>query len=225
MSITAPPRACIPLAGFVEPKAPITQPIIESNLSPDQCFGVANSAFVFSRTLGAKAVTDRGTVLGLYQYEALITPSPASKRRFDVERDTDSYLSALEGIVLERITQPGYPLERLGPMNTVCNCHGWIFTGGQLGIHDYDVATILSEHCYEAVNKPAEGDLAIYRVNGIIMHSGIVHRPAASHEILIRSKWGPFGVFAHAPAAHGGDLTFYHTPRWGHLLAMMPAAY
>jgi hypothetical protein len=204
--------------------APFAPPLIESNLSPEECFGVANSAFVFSRIAGGRAVTDRGTVLGLYRYEALITPSTVSQRRFDVERDMACFLNSLEVIVLERVKRPGSLLERMGPMNAGCNCHGWVFTGGQAGIHDYDVATILSEHCYEAVERPSHGDVAVYRTDGTIIHSGIVHQPSLNQPLLIRSKWGPFGVFAHRPEAHGGEVTYHRTPRWGHQLAMLPAA-
>ena len=130
-------------------------------------------------------------------------------------------MSALEAIVLERIRLPGSRLERSGAINPRCNCHGFVFAGGQSGIHDNDVATILEEHRYEAVARPAHGDVAIYRVEGAVVHSGIVHHFAPARDVLVQSKWGPFGVFFHHPAAHGGELTFYRTPRWGHALAVL----
>jgi hypothetical protein len=171
-----------------------------------------------------KAVTDCGTVLPLYHFEALITPSTVSKRRFDPQRDVEGFLAALESIVLERIKMPGSHLERSAALNPGSNCHGWIFTGGQAGIHDHDVPTILREHRYETVSQPSHGDLAIYRVDGVTVHSGIVHHFASSPEVLVRSKWGPFGVFFHRPDAHSGEVTFHRAPRWGHQLTLLPAA-
>lgn len=209
---------------FFGAEPPSPQPLIESNLSPDDCFGVVNSTFVFSPVNGARAVTDRGTVVPLYQYQALITPSAAAQKRFDPERDMGAFLAALETIVLDRIKTPGSRLERAGAINSGCNCHGFVFTNGQIGIHDKDVVTILEEHRYEPVSRPAHGDLAVYRFEDTITHTGIVQHFAPGHEILVRSKWGPFGVFWHHPAAHGGELTYYHTPRWGHALTVLPAA-
>jgi hypothetical protein len=184
---------------------------------------VANSTFVFTPAAGCKALTDRGRVLPLFHYEALITPSASSKRRFNPERDVDAFLSALETIVLDRIKLPGFVLERCGPLNPAANCHGWVFARGQFGIHDRDVATILEEHRYERVSQPASGDLAIYRVDGVIVHSGIVHVSVPRREIVIRSKWGPFGVFFHQPGAHSGDCTFYRSSRLGNDLTILPA--
>lgn len=212
------------MVGFFDAEPPSPPPLIESNLSPDECFGVVNSAFVFSPVDGLSAVTDRGRVMPLYRYQTLITPSAAAQKRFDSERDVAAFLTALEAIVLEQIKTPGSRLERAGAINPNCNCHGFVFTNGQIGVHDQDVVAILDEHRYEAVANPAHGDLAVYRFEDTITHTGIVQRFAPGREILVRSKWGPFGVFWHHPAAHGGELTYYHTPRWGHALTVLPAA-
>jgi len=113
---------------------------------------------------------------------------------------------------------------RLTGPNADCNCHGWIFTGGQYGIRNSDVPMILADNGYLRVESPQEGDLAIYDNRGEYTHSGRVRLTRPEGGVLIESKWGPFGVFLHALDAQpfSGVCTFYRSPRSGHRLEIQP---
>jgi hypothetical protein len=82
----------------------------------------------------------------------------------------------------------------------------------------------LREHAYEQVHDVRSGDLAIYTAEGRMVHSGFVRLTVPGHEILVESKWGPFGVFLHAAEAHPGQCSFYRSARRGDSLRIVPIA-
>jgi hypothetical protein len=110
---------------------------------------------------------------------------------------------------------------RTGPAGDGTNCHGWVFTGGRHWISGKEVETILADNGYREVQAPQPGDLAVFRESGAVIHSGVVCGLSEEGTVLIESKWGRLGRFVHTAEQHcylGSDLTYYHTPRGGHLL-------
>jgi hypothetical protein len=115
---------------------------------------------------------------------------------------------------------------RLLEANPASNCHGWIFTGGQYGVRDSDVAKILADNNYVEVTEPRDGDLAVYTVHDQICHSGLVRIANKHAPVLIESKWGPLGVYLHAVKSQpfGEVCKFYRSPREGHLVTLRRSA-
>jgi hypothetical protein len=110
---------------------------------------------------------------------------------------------------------------RTGPAGNDTNCHGWVFTGGRHWISGKEVDTILADNGYRVVKAPQQGDLAVFRENGTVVHTGVVCGLSEDGTVLMESKWGRLGRFVHT-AEHncylGAELAYYHTPRGGHLL-------
>jgi hypothetical protein len=73
------------------------------------------------------------------------------------------------------------------------NCHGLVFAARRTGISDpAEVLKILTDDGYSELRmkeKPLPGDIAIYREEGDIVHSGIVMWVKAD-EPWILGKWG-----------------------------------
>jgi hypothetical protein len=153
------------------------------------------------------AVTDSGRAIPLFHFE-MFTPA----------KDAEQLILAAEKFQHQviRVEQP----------SAECNCHGWIFTGGQFGIRNPDVRAILADNGYVAVKDVREADLAIYTNGDDYTHSGVVRLTDPSGLILVESKWGPFGVFLHAPDMQpfSGVCTFYRSARHGHQLALHPVS-
>jgi hypothetical protein len=103
-----------------------------------------------------------------------------------------------------------------------CNCHGFVFTGGQYWVSGDAVGIILEDNQYKEVGAPQAGDIAMYRNDvGQIVHTGIVRGLSADGLILTESKWGCMGRFIHRHDQHpyaDSTCTFYRSPRPGHLL-------
>lgn len=100
------------------------------------------------------------------------------------------------------------------------NCHGWVFTGGRYWLDPGAVELVLKENGYVDVTAPRPGDLAIYRGNGSVSHTGVVRYVSDAAPVLVEGKWGPMGVYVH-PAdqcPYGAAPTFYRSSRPGHLL-------
>jgi hypothetical protein len=112
-------------------------------------------------------------------------------------------------------------IERADPDPTH-NCYGWVFTAGRYWVPFDMVDSILADNRYEQVSNPSEGDLAVYRDAGVLVHTGVVLHTGDC--TLIESKWGPLGRYIHLPddQPFGGTCTFYHSARRGHLLAGLP---
>jgi len=148
---------------------------------------------------GANGLTDAGHAIPLFQFEML---TPAA--------------DAEDGILTEVRYQ--HQVIRLAEPSASSNCHGWVFTGGQFGIRNPDVPLILRDNGYAHVPDIQEGDLAIYTADLEITHSGIVRVVDPGGRVLVESKWGPFGVFLHAPDVQpfSGTCAFYRSVREGH---------
>jgi hypothetical protein len=196
-------------------------PELAYSMPPEDSFGVESATFVLGDEKRVCAVTDRGTVIPLFRYEAMIRPSQVGAHRFDPERDLPSYLAFLESLFLKNVMKVTSWVERVAPINPAANCHGWIFTRGQFGVDDSYVPVILAEQGYKLVQEPQVGDIAIYCYeSGKVGHSGLVQFSAPHREIMIESKWGPFSVFTHPLHAYSGIWSFYRSNRSGHCLTI-----
>jgi hypothetical protein len=151
-----------------------------------------------------EAITDKGRAISLFHFKMYSTATEVEQFIETNEKDRAQLI-------------------RLLAANPASNCHGWVFTSGQYGIRDTDVAAILTDNDYLEVHEPREGDLAVYTAHDQkICHSGLV-RIANKHEpLLIESKWGPFGVYLHAVKAQpfSAECKFYRSPRESHVLAL-----
>ncbi len=149
-----------------------------------------------------RALTDLGRKIELFHYEELKT------------------LESIENSVLEAERYAHEVIRIEGP-NSTSNCHGWVFTGGSFGVLSEQVDTILAENGYEPVAQPEAGDLVIYRDDsGHVMHTGVLRFVGDDGVLLVESKWGPLGVFLHAPETqpYGQQFGFWRSPRLGHRL-------
>jgi len=198
--------------------------MLQCGSPPEQCFGIEHSTIVLQDEKQICALTDLGTAIPLFRYAAVLTLAQSGSHHFDAHRDIDGFLALLENVFLLNLVNPSAPIHRLAPLDPASNCHGWIFAEGQFVIHDSSIPTILAEHGYSEVEQPAAGDIAIYRTNGEIVHSGLVRLANPNNDTLLDSKWGPFSVFLHPPEAHPGIWKFYRTSRATHTLKLAPIA-
>jgi hypothetical protein len=113
---------------------------------------------------------------------------------------------------------------RLCDANPSCNCHGWVFTGGQYVMRDVDVSTILNDNGYAEVAEARVDDLAVYIDGSRVTHTGVVRLVDASGVIVVESKWGPFGVYLHPPERQpfSGACRYFRGQRPSHRLAISP---
>ena len=155
--------------------------------------------------LSAKAMTDKGRAIGLFHFKMHSSSDEMAQFIGAEQKALDQFI---------RLTEP----------DSMANCHGWVFTGGQYGIRDPEVAGILADNDYAEVAEPREGDLAIYFRGDQISHSGLVRLADKKSPILVESKWGPFGVYLHPVEKHPwpGPCKFYRSARSGHLLVVQP---
>lgn len=115
---------------------------------------------------------------------------------------------------------------RVTAPDDVCNCHGWVFTGGQYWLPGAEVDNILTDNGYVAVTDPRPGDLAIYRNGRDVIHTGVVRAIVNGMPPLVEGKWGWMGVYLHpvADSIYGASFSYYRSPREGHLLAGLESA-
>jgi hypothetical protein len=108
-----------------------------------------------------------------------------------------------------------------GP-TVVYNCHGWVFTGGRCWVRNKTVKMLVAENGYQTVRQPRPGDLALFRdTSGEFVHSAVVSSVSASGQVLLESKFGRAGRYLHTAEKHAYpecSLTYYRSPRQGHLL-------
>ncbi|MCS6866535.1 MAG: hypothetical protein RMJ56_00435 [Gemmataceae bacterium] len=157
---------------------------------------------------GIRATTDRGTVIVLKEP---LEPRPIERLKAAEER-------TLKGTpYAERVV-------RLAPATDRSNCHGWVFTGGQFLLSPDDVELILQDNGYFVVappERPRSGDLVVYRQDGTIIHTAIVHSvPDDDRPMIVEGKWGTLGAFQHDvdKSFYGTHYTVYRSHRKGHLL-------
>jgi hypothetical protein len=171
----------------------------------------------------AQAITDAGRPIPLMRYEAVAILPQGKQLAFQSEDQQRSFLAAIERKFLANTKQNPERLTKLVEAFPQANCHGWIFTGGQYGICDTLAPTVLADNGYAAVTGVQGGELVLYTHNGQIKHSGLVHIDATG-QLLVESKWGPFGVYLHGLEAHpfGSTYTFYRSNRAGHRVTIAP---
>ncbi|MEX2176972.1 MAG: hypothetical protein WD872_21600 [Pirellulaceae bacterium] len=151
----------------------------------------------------AELVTDRGNRLRPFNFQV-----------------NAGEIEAVERLVLSNPAYRHGVIRRSDP-NLACNCHGWVFTGGQMAVFCEDVDKILQDNGYTRRPQPQVGDLIVYRSHdGLATHTGMVRVVDERGAALIESKWGPLGVFYHPIQAqpYGGTPHYYATERTGHLL-------
>jgi len=153
-----------------------------------------------------EGVTDRGRPLSLFHFAMYSTAA-------EIEQFSQSTEDQQRQVI------------RLADADPTSNCYGWIFTGGKFGVRDSEVQMILEDNAYEVVEKPREGDLAIYTRGNQIAHAGIVRQPDPNGPILVESKWGALGLYLHVPQKHpfAGECRFYRSSRPGHAITVRPA--
>ncbi len=91
------------------------------------------------------------------------------------------------------------------------NCHGFTFTRGRgdFWIDDSQVDRILVGDNYSRVSTPAVDDVAIYRQNGNVVHSGIVRSVNEQGETMVESEFGSSGDRDTLPGAPGPGGTWH----------------
>lgn len=91
--------------------------------------------------------------------------------------------------------------DEVGPCNTF-NCHGLTFAARRTSVEAADVPLILTDDDYIEVRdkkKVKPGDIAIFRKNGEITHSGIVVEVDELRGPRLLSKWGFLHEVIHYP--------------------------
>lgn len=81
------------------------------------------------------------------------------------------------------------------------DCHGFTFGAGRGWIQQDRVESILADQGWilRADGAQEVGDIAIYRKEGVITHSGIVSAVQDGTATRIQSKWGKAGLYEHDP--------------------------
>lgn len=154
------------------------------------------------------ALTDQGREVALFHFD--VVDSPVLLDELLVEGE---YLS--------------HKVIRVAGPDAACNCHGWVFTGGRYGVATEDVDAILADNGYQVVYDVHEGDVVVYRDHvGRVRHTGLVRFVGTDGLILVESKWGPLGLYLHAPQdqPYGNVFDYFRSPRSGHELCLRPAA-
>jgi hypothetical protein len=120
-----------------------------------------------------------------------------------------------------RAQRLGLKLIQTGPADPRYNCHGWIFAAGRYWMRSDVVERVLADNRYGKVDRPATGDVAIFRnEQGEVTHSALV-RSIAGELVLLESKWGLLGRYVHTSNDHiygWQPATYYRTPRGDHRL-------
>jgi hypothetical protein len=169
-----------------------------------------------------RGATDVGRDVPLFRYEAYMIPVGGQQLSFHPGKDGRGLIQIAEERFLETTKQDASKFVRLFEANPRCNCHGWVFTGGQRGIEDAHIRMILADNGYMSVTEAREGDVAVYETAEGISHSGLVRTVSSRFGIVIESKWGPFGVYIHGSESHPfpGTCKYYRSQRSGHLVTV-----
>ena len=154
------------------------------------------------------AVTDRGRELPLCAYK----PSSSLKE---------------QELAIIGIARYQHQLIRLAEPSSACNCHGWIYAGGQYAIRGRDIDTLLEDNDYQVVGEPQPNDLVIYRTSDHqVAHTALVRLVREDGAVFVESKWGPLGAYLHPvkDQPYGESFTYYRSRRAGHLVEVLPAS-
>lgn len=153
--------------------------------------------------LDSQLVTDRGRSIQLWRTR---------------DEMPQAHVEQLESRCL-RLVQVDPSVVQIGPADVRTNCHGWVFTGGRSILANGDVETILADNGYRVIERPEVGDIAIYRNNGLVSHTGRVTAVESDRPVTVESKWSWMGVYRHAVdrSIYGAEYTFYRTSRSEHV--------
>lgn len=151
------------------------------------------------------AITDTGRELPLCAYDEADTLAEEERNTLNIERYRH---------LIIKIAEP----------SAQCNCHGWVYFGGQYAVRSRDVGAILADNRYEVVEQPAVGDLAIYKSGDEITHTALVRVVREDGLVICESKWGPLGVYLHPVDVqpYGTNHKFYRSDRGSHLVTVLP---
>ena len=85
---------------------------------------------------------------------------------------------------------------------------------------------LTADNGYVAVTKPRPDDVAIHATGDRVLHTALVRAVLEDGTVLVESKWAGQGRFFHAVDDHpfGGTVTYYRSPRPGHVLRGLPGA-
>ncbi len=153
-----------------------------------------------------QAVTDRGRVIGLFQWQASGDSTELTRQSIE----SGNYAAML-------IRRPD--------LATDTNCHGWVFAGGRYVVRGETVEMILLDNGYVPTDAPQAGDLVIHRgQTDVIGHTGLVRLVLEDGAVIEESKWGVLaGRYLHPSDSHPyGPPIYYRSPRQGHLLTIVP---
>jgi hypothetical protein len=189
-------------------------PLGESSLPP--------TFFSTATAPGVHAVTDRSRIVPLMRYEAVSILPAGRQLSFESADEHQRFLRALEQKFLANTNQDPKTVYKLVEPFPAANCHGWILTGGQYGVCDTLLLSILEDNGYVATENVQHGDIVVFSNAGQVKHSGVV-RIDASGSLFVESKWGPFGVYLHGIDTHpfAKAFAFYRSSRNGHLLTIV----
>jgi hypothetical protein len=177
--------------------------------------------FVVKPIVEIQGLTDLGTSVPLFHYEAVILQQFGTPLRESTPKAKRDFFLGQERVFLANACKDFAVPTRLTEPCALANCHGWVFGGGKFGIGDALVPLVLRENGYNSVEEPNDGDVAVFSGDGEVNHSGIV-RKSGRGEMQVESKWGPFGVYLHSLDDHPfrGQAAFYRSTRSGHQLEM-----
>jgi hypothetical protein len=124
-----------------------------------------------------------------------------------------------------RVSGRAIDVIRREPSDDRSNCHGWVFAAGRYRIDGNDVEFILRDNGYVETSAPKTGDLAIYRKDGWIEHTAVVRYIVPDMPVLVEGKWEATGTYLHPvdKSPYGQRVSYYRSPRKGHLLAGLDA--
>jgi hypothetical protein len=117
-------------------------------------------------------------------------------------------------------------------LTALYNCVGLVFAARRTSIDCKHLELILRDDNYRAVSRQAvsEGDVVVYRRNGIAQHVGIIYKiedvslahDGSRMEIWVLSQWGEDGEYLHkiaeVPTIYGTELDFRTERRTPHEL-------
>src|SRR5262245_5011419 len=104
-----------------------------------------------------KAITDKGREVPLFRYESLALATNGQQMvaaRTNEERR--EFFRRAEQHFLSNTGQQVNELNRICEPHPVGNCHGWLFAGGRYGIESAEIAAILADNGYVAVEHARE---------------------------------------------------------------------
>jgi hypothetical protein len=140
------------------------------------------------------------------------SPTQAAFTREEMDAINDAIVASHPSVTILGDPTPRY------------DCHGFTFGAGRGWWTRQDrVESILADQGWilRADGDQQVGDIAIYRKEGVITHSGIVSAVQDGTAIRIQSKWGKAGLYEHDPTDVPKDYGQAEIRHRGTALAMV----